>query len=228
MIWPLWHSRGSSPLLCSSRNGVIAFIVLFHFTPISLAGDIAEFSVTENDGEYRLRIVEVLDAPADYVYHVITDYTRAYRINPAITEVEILPSGEDAVTRVRNHSEHWVGPFCFDIDWVGDITELEPGYLRVVTVPEHSSFESGSAYWRVQSEGQHTRVIHESTLKPKFFVPPVVGELLMKKYLREDTLATFNRIECNAMIMLERDMENDTNYLKTLSNSGMDCSNASG
>jgi hypothetical protein len=218
--------RGRLPFLFSLRNTIIAFLALLHFTSLSIAGEIEELSVVEKDGEYRLRIIEVLDAPADYVYNVITDYTHAYRINPAITEVEILPTSDDAVIRVRNHSEHWVGPLSFKIDWVGDITEGQEGHIKVVTVPELSSFESGSAYWHIQSEGQRTRVIHESRLKPKFFVLPVVGDLLMKKYLQEDTLATFNRIECNAMIMLERDMENDTKYLKTRLTSENDCSNA--
>jgi hypothetical protein len=195
---------------------------------LSAASDTEEFSVTEEDGEYRLRITEVLDAPADYVHRVITDYRRAYRINPAITEVEILPSDDADVTRVRNHSEHWVGPFCFKIDWVGDINEVQPGHLRVVTVPELSSFESGSAYWRIVSVGERTRVIHESSLKPKFFIPPVIGDLLMKKYLQKDTLATFKRIECNAMIMLERDMDNEIGHLKSRLTAGEDCSLASG
>jgi hypothetical protein len=198
------------------------------FPALTPAEEPEGFSVTEEGGEYRLRVVQVLEAPADYVYRVITDYRRAYRINPAITEVEILPSDDATVTRVRNHSEHRVGPFCFDIDWVGDIMELRPGFLRVETVAEHSSFESGSATWRIQAEGQHTRVIHESSLKPKFFIPPVIGELLMKKYLQEDTLATFKRIECNAMILLERDMESDPRYLKARLSAGEGCGFAPG
>lgn len=37
-----------------------------------------------------------------------------------------------------------------------------------------------------------------------------------------------DRIECNAMILLERDMENDTNHLKSLLTTGEDCSDARG
>lgn len=211
-------------------NGVtlLGFVALWLYTALPLAKESEEFSVSETDGEYRLRIVQVLDAPADYVYRVITDYQHAYRISPAITEVEILPSDDDAVTRIRNHSEHRVGPFCFDIDWVGVIREVQPGQLWVDTVPEYSSFESGHAYWRVDPVGQRTQVVHESSLKPKFFIPPVIGDLLMKKYLKEDTLATFRRIECHAMILLELDMENDTSYLKSMLNAGRDCSHATG
>jgi hypothetical protein len=69
---------------------------------ISSPGEHEELSVTGRDGGYRLRIVSVLDAPADYVYDVITDYKHAYRINPSITEVEILSTERAELIRVRN------------------------------------------------------------------------------------------------------------------------------
>ena len=114
------------------RNAVIRVCALFVFSlfsSTSSAEEIEELSVTNADGVYTLRIVSVFDAPADYVYNVITDYKHAYRINPAVTEVEILPSDRDNVVRVRNLSEHWIGPFCFKVDWVGDI--VEPRYKHI-------------------------------------------------------------------------------------------------
>ena len=119
--------------LKSLRIAVITVCALFTLslvTSMTPADEVEELSITEADGAYSLRVVSVLDAPVEYVYDVITDYKHAYRINPTITEVEILPSDRDQVIRVRNLSEHWVGPFCFKIDWVGDIEEPRDGYLR--------------------------------------------------------------------------------------------------
>ena len=199
-----------------------------HDSDHPLTDELEELSVTEADGVYSLRVVAVFDVPANYIYNVITDYKHAYRINPTITEVEILPSDRDEVVRVRNLSEHWVGPFRIKIDWVGDIIEPRDGHIKIITIPEFSSFESGSAIWELRPQGERTWVLHESILKPKFFIPQVIGDHIMKKQMKEDTVDTFNRIECNAIIMLERDMENDTKYLKTWLTSGKDCSNASG
>lgn len=189
----------------------------------STSGELEELSVSETDGEYRLRIVSVLDAPADYVYKIITDYKHAYRINPSISEVEILPTDRDEVVRVRNLSEHWVGPFCFRIDWVGDIQETTEGDIKIITVPELSSFQSGAALWEIRPRGERTWLLHESRLKPDFFIPPLIGEEIMKNKMETDALATVTRIECHAMIMFERDMENETEQLKTLSKEGRDC-----
>ncbi len=213
------------------RNTAVSVCALFALplcTSISSADELVELSVKKTDGAYSLRVVSVLDAPVDYVYDVITDYKHAYRINPAITEVEILPSDRGDVVRVRNLSEHWVGPFCFKIDWVGDIVEPRDGYLKISTIPELSSFESGSAVWELRSQGERTWVLHESSLKPDFFMPPVIGDRIMKKQMKEDTLDTLNRIECYAKVMLHVDMENEPDHIHDALKEGKDCINSLG
>jgi hypothetical protein len=194
-------------------------------SPASLADEVEEISATNADGVYRLRVVAVLDAPADYVYNVITDYMHAYRINPTVTEVEILPSDRDEVVRVRNLSEHWVGPFCFVVEWVGDITAPKHGHLKIKTIPELSSFESGSAIWELRPQGERTWVLHESSFKPDFLIPPLNGDHIMEEQMKEGTLDTFNRIECYAKIKFEMDMENEPELTHNVLQEGMDCMN---
>ena len=201
-----------------------ALLTLLLCSSISTASELEELSVTEADGEFNLRVVSVLDAPADYVYNVITDYKHANWINPTITEVEIL-SSDDEVVRVRNLSEHWVGPFCFKIDWVGDIEETQHGHINVKTIPEFSSFESGSATWEIRPQGERTWVLHESRLKPSFYLPPLIGSIIMTKRMERDTLITFNRIECLAMIMTDAGMGHEPDFSQTLSKEGSDCIN---
>ena len=214
-------------LLDLRHAAIVACVLLLFsiFSTVSYADELEELSVTEAEGVYTLRIVSVFDAPTDYVYKVITDYKHAYRINPAVTEVEILPSGNDDVTRVRNLSEHWVGPFRFKVDWVGEIEEPRYGHLIIHTIPELSSFESGSAVWELRSQGERTWVLHESSLKPDFFVPPVVGNHIMKKQMKEDTLDTFTRIECYAKVMFDLDMENEPELMNNVLQQGKECIN---
>ena len=212
--------------VCASVIRVCALFALQLFSSISTAGEIEELSATEAGGEYKLRIVSVLDAPADYVYNVITDYKHVYRISPTITEVEILSSDSDEVVRVRHRSEHWVGPFRFEIEWVGDIVETTKyRHIKVKTIPEFSSFESGSAIWEIRPQGERTWVLHESSLKPKFFIPPIIGDYIMKKHMVDESITIFNRIECNAIITFEMDMEHELEQLKKLLKEGKICKN---
>jgi len=212
--------------LFASRTSVIracALVAGFLIGSISSAAEVEDLSVEAANGEYRLRIAAVLDAPADYVYKVITDYKHAYRINPSVIKVEILPSGHDEVVRVHNLSEQWVGPFCFNINWVGDILDTGEGDIRVKTVPESGNFESGAAIWKIRSRGEHTWVLHESRLKPDFFIPPVIGDAIMINKMRTNTLDTFTRIECHARAMFERDLQSTEELLTTLTETEREC-----
>lgn len=173
-------------------------------------------TVTAAGDEYRLRVVAVLDAPEDYVYQVITDYRHAYRINPAITSIEMLSTERDGVIRVRNRSEHRVGLFSFEIEWVGDIVETGQGRVEITTVPDLSSFESGSALWEIRPDGDRTRVLYESTLKPKFYILPVIGDYLVKKHVEDETRDTFHRIERHARALLEREMPESLDDLRVV------------
>jgi hypothetical protein len=215
-----FHNRGTWLM----RLCILALLSLLNFTATAM--EVEELFVTEREGEYQLRIISVLDAPADYVYDVVVDYKHAYRINPTITEVEILNSSRREAIRVRNHSEHWIGPFCLDINWIGDIEENEHGYIKVDTIPGEGSFESGSAIWVIHPQGERTWVLHDSALKPNFFIPPVIGGHIMKNRMQDNTLDTFRRIECYAKIKFELDMENEPELSKDLLKSGADCTEA--
>ena len=217
------NNRPISPITSAIRIYTLPALLLFSFTLSS--NDIEELSVTVSDGVYSLKATSVLDVPADYVYYIITDYLHAYRINPSITEIEILPSINADITRLRNNSEHCIGPICFDIYWTGEIVEPEHGHIVIDTIPELSSFESGSAIWRIHSNGERTWLHHESTLKPDFFIPPLIGDKVMKSKMASDTVTTFNRIECYAKIVLEMEMEmeHEPELVRALVSEGKNC-----
>ena len=199
---------------------VCCLVILILSGPASTAGELEELSVTGADGEYSLQIVEVLNAPADYVRKVITDYKHAYRIDPAITKVEILPTDHEAVVRVRNLSKQCIGPFCFEITWAGDIAESRDGDIQVKTIPELCNFVSGSAIWRIRPRGGHTWVSYESSLKPAFFIPPVIGDIIIRKYIRDDALNIFKNIERQATTLVARGGHQPDNMKKPSSKSG--------
>jgi hypothetical protein len=68
-------------------------------------------------------------------------------------------------------------------------------------------------------------VLHESSLKPNFFIPPFIGDFIMKKWMKKETLTTFKRIECYAKVMFELDMENEPKLINNVLEEGKDCIN---
>jgi hypothetical protein len=167
----------------------------------TLAGQLESFNVSEVDGVYETSVVALLDAPADYVYHVITDFTHIYRLNPSIVESEVMPGQASGTTRVWNRFEHCFAIFCFQVDLVEDVVEIGERQLVATAVPELSSFRSGTAMWHVRPfAGQRSRVQYRANIKPAFFVPPLIGSAMMKTMLREEMTNSLARIECQARI----------------------------
>jgi len=179
---------------------VLPVLTLLAVAAPSRAVEPVEFRAYENGGEYHISTEVVLHAPADSVRAVLTDYVHAYRLSPSITESAILPSLDEGVVRLQTRIQDCVAFYCVDLVSVADIKELPSGDLDVVVIPELSSFRSGTAQWRIQSRQGETRVRYELRLEPDFFIPPLIGRVIIIKKLRDEILTTFSRLECMAEI----------------------------
>jgi hypothetical protein len=179
---------------------VCTCLLLCLLYPLARAADLAELKVSEREGVYRISVVMQVQAPAQHVQRVLTDYPRIYRLNPSITDSEILPSPADGVVRVRTRMLDCIAFFCKEIDRVEDVRETAPGGLLATTVPALSSFKSGNAKWQVLGSGERSQVTYQAQMEPDFYIPPLVGSHFVKKLIRRATVASLERIECIARI----------------------------
>ena len=183
----------------------VIFLMLYAVIPRLDAGDLTELQVTGTGGVYHIRMVMVVHVPAKYVRGALTDYAHIYRLNPSITESEILPSPEQGVVRVRTLMHGCVAFFCRDVVRVEDVRELVSGDLQAAIVPELSNLKSGAAKWKIQGMGDYTQVTYQADMEPDFFVPPVIGSYFVKRNMRKEIMVSFMRLECVAQIQARLD-----------------------
>jgi len=193
--------------LCTDRShhGVVACACLLVclLVPRVRGAELAELQVGESEGVYRISLVMQVQAPAHHVQRVLTDYPRIYRLNPAITESEVLPAPDDGVVRVRTRMLDCIGFFCKEIDRVEDVRESGTGGLEATTVPALSSFKSGSAEWQIHGMGERSQVSYQAQMEPDFYIPPLIGSYFVKQKLVQAMLASVERIECIARIQAD-------------------------
>jgi len=185
----------------AARTGRIVFLILA-LCPLATAGTrtLSDIEISENAGNYKVRMVMLIHAPARYVSSVLTDYKYIYRLNPSITESEILPSPRSGTVRVKTRMQGCILFFCRDVDRVEEVREVNAGHLQAVIIPEQSDFASGSADWRIQPVGDESRIIYEAQVTPAFFIPPVIGSYFVKRTFAETLITSFSRLECIARI----------------------------
>ena len=198
MFWMHWRPPQGITGWKVSRACV--FIVLYLAALPVDAFDITNLQVSENGGVYYIKLATVIDAPAEDVYRVLTDYVHIYRLHPSITQSDILPSPGAGIARVRTRMLDCILIFCMEFDRVEDISKVSPYGLHTVIVPSLSDFLSGEAVWRIEDMGDSSQLVYEAHMEPKFPIIPVIGPYFVKLKLRDELVSSLTRIECIAKI----------------------------
>jgi hypothetical protein len=193
----------------AARLLVALFCLIFIYSASVLANDIVEFEVTEDEGVFYINASVVLDAPAEYIHNVLTDYVHIYRLNPSIIESEVLASPGDNVARIRTKVIACVISYCEEIERVEDVRILASGDIQAKIVPQFSQFKSGATLWQIRSMGEGSRLSYHAEMEPDFFIPPIIGNVIVKAKLRYEIMTSFRRLEKIASIQLERDWNPD-------------------
>ena len=195
----MFAARNTGTAGTAAKTGCILslFLALCSLGP-ARASSLSHIEISENSGNYRVRMVMLIHAPAIYVNSVLTDYKHIYRLNPTITESEILPSPHSGTVRVKTRMEGCIFFFCRNIDRLEEVREVNSGHLQAVIIPEQSDFTSGSADWRIQPVGDDSEIVYEAQVTPAFFIPPIIGSYFVKRTFAEAVITSFARLECIA------------------------------
>jgi len=182
-----------------------------------------EIEINEQSGVYRIKVVALIAAPASYVRYVLTDYKHIYRLNPSITESEVLEKGDDGSVSVRTKVIGCAAYFCEELERVEKVRILPSGDLHAEIIPELSQFKSGQTHWHFKPLGDYCEVTYLSDMEPDIFIPPVVGKFLIKKSIREGMHASFKNLENISSVLAEREwLKNEQTITEATSNSVCD------
>ena len=74
----------------------------------------------------------------------------------------------------------------------------DPDRVVAIVDPARSDLEFGRTTWELSEEGEGTLVRYEMEMKPEFWIPPVIGPLVIKAALRSRGLRAARRVEALA------------------------------
>jgi hypothetical protein len=183
----------------------IALIVLCMLAWKVDALDIEELQVDENRGIYYIELTAVIDAPAEYVRRVLTDYVHIHRLHPSITKSDILARPGNGLTRVSTQIVDCTLIFCVTLDRVEDVREVSPLSLHTVIVPSLSNFRSGETDWNIGEMGDRCHITYKTRMEPGFTIFPIIGPFIVREKMRDEMISTLKRLECLARIQEELD-----------------------
>ena len=156
--------------------------------------EVETLDVRYEEGRYVVEFEARLDAPADAVGDVLTDFEHYPELDERILEsrLEIVARQPPRlITRLRG----CVGAIlCRSMTRVETIAQ-RPGELIANAIPEESDVRFGTTFSRWQQEGDHTIVRYRLVIVPDFWVPAFIGRRAMIRTMREGTLNLFRNVE---------------------------------
>lgn len=171
------------------------------------SGKRPEIEISEHSGDYQIKVVALIAAPASYVRDVLTDYTHIYRLNPSIIESEVLKQEDDGSVNVRTKVVGCAAYFCEELERVEKVRQLPSGDLQAEIIPALSQFKSGKTTWHIKPVGDYCEVTYVSDMEPDVYIPPVVGKFLIKKSIREEMQISFTNLEKISSVLAAREWQ---------------------
>ena len=183
-------------MLRNRNSGKAAIVLLAALLSVRCANaqDIDALDVTSEGRTFRVQMALEIAAPVDRIIAVLTDYGYPDRLNSMVTKKDVI-SRTGETTRVRIEFRSCVLFYCKNVVLTQDVTVMA-GVIHAETIPEMSDFRSGSMRWLVSQTsdgGSHIRYL--AVMEPDVFVPPFIGESLIRRKLRHEMLEIARNLE---------------------------------
>jgi len=184
---------------------LLAGLVLSGVMLPACAARIDDLQVVHSDARYRISMDVHLEVPAARAYAAFTDYARLPEINPAVKLIRIYqPNTAD--TLLYSEVRVCVALLCKTLRQTQRMSAqsaIDGGRLIADVVPIVDGIASGDlrfghAEWLFSTDAHDPRTTHlrlTMELEPAFWVPPLIGPLLIEHSLRDEAIRTSAGIE---------------------------------
>lgn len=153
----------------------------------------AEISFT--GGTYHYVFIARVKGELNAVHAVVTDFDHMQRINDDIVASRVLTRYDNGELKRQLKLRHCILVFCFDMDFVERVRE-SPGHVTTTMVPEESTFLDGTAVWQLEAlDGGYTRISVRARQTPRFWIPPLLGPMILKRVFMQEVAETCINIE---------------------------------
>jgi len=158
----------------------------------------AEQFAKYEEGSYYLDAKFTVEASAEEVISLLTDYENIAQLHPSIVESEILDTSKEDRTKIRTVVKDCVIFFCKEVVRVENVSQDGLTSIAAEVVPFLSDLRSGHTDWTFMQQGDVTTVTYQSSMQPKFWIPPFIRSHTVTKKLEKRIMEMVMRIQAKA------------------------------
>ena len=170
-------------------------LVLVIVPGVALAEEIRKLDVESQDKMYKVSVEVFVEANPRDVMHVLTNFNHLDWISGAILESRLLDNPSDGRFIVYVRTRACFGIFCREFDQVQRVRRISTNELIAETLPRFSDMEHNITRWKVSPEANGSRLEWTTEVKPGFWIPPLIGDRMIRRGLQRQGERTAGGIE---------------------------------
>lgn len=148
---------------------------------------------------YVLTLSARLNAPIDAVFAILTDFGRLPELHDTIRESQVVGRPAAGTTDVFTRLRGCVAFFCRNLSRTERVTSVSPSHIEAVILPATGDFDAGLVRWDMRALGDNvTHVDYVAEIRPRFWVPPLIGKRLLSQAMRRTTGELLEAVEVRA------------------------------
>ncbi len=170
-------------------------ILLTLLTPVFAgAAEMRTLHVEHQGKRYVMQSVAVFDAGLEELYAVFLDYELSPQFSSWIVEARNLER-EDGQRGYFIQNRGCLMFLCQSTVREGLVVYEPFERIEAIADPALSDFEISNERWTFREEDGATVVTYHLEMVPKFWIPPVIGPMVIKRKLRSSGGDALDRIE---------------------------------
>lgn len=162
------------------------------------AAELLEFEFERTGSRYTVRSESYIDVPPQGVFNVLSDYENFHRISSLVVESRDLGVGPDGEHLVFTKNSGCLAFFCRSVSKVERLEAQAPSEITTTVIPERSDVSYSRSHWLLKREGRGTRLSYSVETEINFWVPPMIGNYLLSRWLEKGGKKALVSIEYDA------------------------------
>jgi len=173
----------------------IASVLLLLLGSQTMAAEVNWIEVERDGGQVDVHSELVINAPLPEVYAALLEYDQFAEMGDTFAESRYVEPAADGAPRIYTRTEGCIWFFCKTIERVARL-EIEPQRkIIAIAEPERSDAALSIESWTLTARGDATVIEYRHEIDTGFWVPPLLGALIINRSVEKGTRKAAGRIE---------------------------------
>ena len=161
----------------------------------TMAAEVNWIEVQRDGGRVDVHSEIVINAPLPDVYAALLEYDQFAQMGDTFAESRYIEPAADGAPRIYTRTEGCIWFFCKTIERSARL-EVEP-QRKIVAIaePELSDAALSIESWTLTADGDSTIIEYRHEIDTGFWVPPLLGALIINRSVKHGTEKAAIRIE---------------------------------